>query len=154
MRTWLDDRLPVVIPTGCEVTRIGVVVPVHNEQELLPGCVAALRTAAAVVEAGGVEVHLLVVLEACTDRSAESVGNTPVLAVSHRNLGAARRAGADTLLRRLGTSQTWPASTDADSVVPPCWLADQLAHAHARAGVDAVGDGQRLRLERAPHHDR
>jgi hypothetical protein len=44
----------------------GVVVPAHDEQTLLPACLAALRHAA---EAVSVPVHLLVVADACSDRT-------------------------------------------------------------------------------------
>ncbi len=120
-------------PIRHELTRIGVVVPAHNEQVLLPGCLDALRAAARVVEVG---VHLLVVADACTDRTAAAAGATAVLTVSHRNGGAARRDGFAQLVRTLGAERLWLATTDADTHVPRSWFADQLAH--ARAGVDAV----------------
>ncbi|MGH8922621.1 MAG: glycosyltransferase [Actinomycetes bacterium] len=120
-------------PSGPEFNRIGIVVPAHNEEELLPGCLAALRSAAAVV---GLPVHLLVVLDACTDRTAAAAESTAVLAVWERNVGAARRAGFAHLLSELGADRLWLATTDADSQVPHGWLVNQLAH--ARRGVDAV----------------
>jgi glycosyltransferase involved in cell wall biosynthesis len=110
-----------------------VVVPAHNEEILLPGCLAALRVTAAAVE---LPVHLLVVLDSCTDSTAEAAGQVSVLAVSARNVGAARRAGIAHLLRAIGAEGTWLACTDADSRVPPSWLSDQLSH--ACGGVDAV----------------
>lgn len=113
--------------------RIGVVVPAHNEEELLPGCLAALRSAAAAVD---VPVHVLVVLDACTDRTAAVAGGAAVLPVWERNVGAARRAGFAHLLRELGADRVWLATTDADTQVPKQWLANHLAH--ARRGVDAV----------------
>ncbi|MGH3721655.1 MAG: glycosyltransferase [Pseudonocardiaceae bacterium] len=107
--------------------------PAHNEAELLPACLAALRRAAATVD---VPVHLLVVLDACSDRTAEAAGDAEVLAVWERNVGAARRAGFTHLLHELGADRVWLASTDADTQVPKGWLADQLTHAHR--GADAV----------------
>ncbi|MBV8541580.1 MAG: glycosyltransferase [Pseudonocardiales bacterium] len=118
---------------GHQVTRVGVVVPAHNEEELLPRCLAALRCAAVAVD---IPVHLLVVLDACSDRTADAAGDAEVLAVWERNVGAARRAGFAHLLHELGADRVWLASTDADSQVPKGWLADQLAH--ARHGADAV----------------
>jgi glycosyltransferase involved in cell wall biosynthesis len=108
-------------------------VPAHNEQELLPGCLAALRRAAAAVD---VPVHLLVVLDTCTDRSADVVGDITLLTVGERNVGAARRAGFTHLLHTLGADRVWLASTDADTRVPRGWLINQLVHAHQ--GADAV----------------
>ncbi|MGH3857186.1 MAG: glycosyltransferase [Pseudonocardiaceae bacterium] len=120
-------------PAGHHVTRVGVVVPAHNEAELLPGCLAALRAATAAID---VPVHLLVVLDACIDHTTEAAGDTEVLAVWERNVGAARRAGFAHLLRELGADRVWLASTDADTLVPTGWLADQLTHSHR--GADAV----------------
>lgn len=113
--------------------RVGVVVPAHNEEELLPRCLAALRRAAAAVD---IPVHLLVVLDACTDRTADVVGDSALLPVWERNVGAARRAGFTHLLQKLGADRVWLASTDADTRVPQGWLTDQLIHAHR--GADAV----------------
>ncbi len=120
-------------PSGREFARIGVVVPAHNEEELLPGCLAALRSAAAAVD---VPVHVLVVLDACTDRTAEVAEQTAVIKVWERSVGAARRAGFTRLVHEAGADRVWLATTDADTQVPRSWLADQLAH--ARRGVDAV----------------
>lgn len=74
-------------PSGREFTRIGVVVPAHNDEELLPGCLTALRCTAAAVD---VPVHLLVVLDACTDRTAEVAEPAAVIEVWERSVAAAR----------------------------------------------------------------
>ncbi|MGH3701434.1 MAG: glycosyltransferase [Pseudonocardiaceae bacterium] len=142
-----------------QFTRVGVVVPAHNEEELLPGCLAALRRAAAAVD---VPVHLLVVLDACSDYTADAAGDTDVLVVWERNVGATRRAGFAHLLHKLGADQVWLASTDADSQVPTRWLVDQLAHAHrgadAVAGMVSVADWSEHppstaeRFQRLHHH--
>jgi glycosyltransferase involved in cell wall biosynthesis len=112
---------------------VGVVVPAHDEEELLADCLAGLRTAAGAV-ADRARVRVLVVADACTDRT-EAVARragVDVLRVDARVVGRARRAGA-AALRRAGS--VWVATTDADSVVPPDWLAAQL---DARAdGADA-----------------
>ncbi|MGH3772086.1 MAG: glycosyltransferase [Pseudonocardiaceae bacterium] len=120
-------------PSDHHFTRVGVVVPAHNEEELLPGCLAALRRAAAAVD---IPVHLLVVLDACSDRTIDAAGDAELLAVWEHNVGATRRAGFTHLLHALGADQVWLASTDADTRVPKGWLADQLTHAHR--GADAV----------------
>lgn len=115
--------------------RVGVVVPAHNEEALLPACLAALQSAAADCD---VPVEVLAVLDACTDGSvdAASAAGIPVVCINDRNVGAARRAGFAALLERLGTERVWLATTDADTLVPRAWLTAQLAH--ARCGVDAV----------------
>lgn len=120
-------------PSARRFTRVGVVVPAHNEEVLLPRCLAALRSAAVAVN---LPVNLLVVLDTCTDRTADTVGDAAVLAVWERNVGTARRAGFAALLDEHGADRVWLASTDADTQVPRGWLVDQLAHAHH--GADAV----------------
>lgn len=116
-----------------------VVVPAHDEETLLPDCLAALRVAAASVTPGHV-VRITVVADACTDRTAEAAraAGVRVLEVGHRNVGAARAAGFATAIddhARRGTGELWLASTDADSRVPPSWLAD---HARYRHDYDVV----------------
>ncbi len=128
-----------------QISWVGVVVPAHNEQELLPGCLAGLAAAAAAVS---VPVELLVVLDSCTDASRTAAGTVPTLTVHERNVGAARRSGFGRLLqsRPAGVldSQTWLATTDADTVVPSNWLAGMLKQAalgwEAIAGTVRVGD--------------
>jgi len=128
--------------------RAAVVVPAHDEQELLPGCLDALAAALAGVTAAagtaGVEVDtaaaggvvdVIVVADACTDATvavARAAGAI-VLQIGARRVGAARAAGVR-LARELGAD--WIATTDADSRVPTDWWPRQLAH--ARAGADVV----------------
>ena len=47
---------------------VGVIVPAHNEQGLLPACLASLRRAA---HALCTPVHLVVVADACRDRTVQ-----------------------------------------------------------------------------------
>ena len=54
-------------PAGIEA--VGVVVPAHNEEALLPACLAALRQVAGGV---GMPVSVLVVADTCTDGTAAS----------------------------------------------------------------------------------
>lgn len=132
--------------TGLEaagIKWIGVVVPAHNEQELLPACIAALQAAAAVID---LPVGLLVVLDACTDDSAAAAHPVPTLAVQARSVGVARRVGFTRLLaaRPAGIldSQTWLATTDADTVVPADWLLRMASY--AAAGWEAVAGTVRV----------
>lgn len=111
---------------------IGVVVPAHNEQVLLPRCLRALQVAARHPDLGGEEVRIVIVLDSCTDATAAVAANHDVelLAVDARNVGIARAAGASAL---IAAGARWLAFTDADSEVAPCWLARQTA-----LGTDAV----------------
>ncbi|HSP52800.1 MAG TPA: glycosyltransferase [Cryobacterium sp.] len=137
--------------TGHDVTghdgidRVIVVVPARNEEELLPRCLSAL--AVAVAEAGDVArrpppvIDVVVVLDRCSDGTADVALDWPMFAGLSTNagaVGAARRAGVRHLLPETDqfTSSTWIATTDADSAVPPNWLSVQLAF--ARNSVDLV----------------
>ena len=113
------------------VSAVGVVVPAHNEEKLLPACLAALREAAGLAP---VPVDVLVVADACTDATAAvaAAHGAQVIGIRARNVGAARAAGLAALLRRTaGTdpAAVWLATTDADTVVPPGWLRRQVGHA-------------------------
>ena len=117
-----------------------VVVPVHDEQEVLGACLEAIDTAAARVrarEAAGPRVHVVVVLDACTDASAEITAAHAARGVravhcGARSVGAARALGVDAATSRQAPERwgrTWVATTDADSRVPASWLEDHLAAA-------------------------
>lgn len=115
-----------------------VVVPVNDEEALLEGCLAALARAVASVT--GIAVTVVVVLDACTDGSAEIARRHDVttIEIGDHNVGAARRAGIERARRELAIEpgELWIATTDADSTVPPNWLSHQLAL--AARGDDVV----------------
>jgi hypothetical protein len=126
-------------PTTDRIDRIGVVVPVNDEQETLSRCLTALAAAACDV---AVPVKVVAVLDACTDDSAAIAARFPMagletIAVEARCVGFARAAGMAALVRQLSQPGTWLATTDADSVVPQNWLSAQLRHADAGARVVA-----------------
>jgi glycosyltransferase involved in cell wall biosynthesis len=122
----LRGRLAAAI--GPTLREIVVVVPADNERDRLPGCLASVAAAADQV---AVQVTVVVVLDACSDRSEDAVaGPVCVISVSGRNVGAARAAGFATAAPRSDV-RTWLATTDADSVVPTTWLADQAVHHRA-----------------------
>jgi glycosyltransferase involved in cell wall biosynthesis len=134
-----------------QVTRViravGVIVPAHNEQDLLPACLASLRRAAQ--ELPGLPVHLVVVADACRDLTAQVArrGGAVVVTVGARSAGAARAAGAREILRLtsgLDPADVWLATTDADSIVPADWLGQQVSCAgdgwDALAGTVQVSD--------------
>lgn len=122
---------------------VGVVVPAHDERALLPGCLAALRVAARHPALAGIEVHVVPVLDDCSDDTGEVAPGA--LEVRAGNVGIARAAGfAEVLAREAGRppGQLWLATTDADSTVPPDWLAEQLRL--AAAGVEVVAGTVRV----------
>ncbi|RZI56999.1 MAG: glycosyltransferase [Rubrivivax sp.] len=119
---------------------IGAVVPAHNEEALIGRALRALGVAAAHPDLQGEEVHILVVLDACRDRTAHIASSlgAQCLAVEARNVGFARAAGAQALIEQ---GARWLAFTDADSMVAPCWLSRQLAlRTEAVCGVVEVDD--------------
>jgi glycosyltransferase involved in cell wall biosynthesis len=116
-----------------------MVVPAHNEAELLPSCLASLRRAEAALCA--TPVHLVVVADACRDQTARMArrAGAVVVTIGARRVGAARAAGVREVLRRtshLDPASVWLANTDADTIVPPGWLARQVRYADT--GWDAV----------------
>jgi len=119
----------VIVPAG--IKAVGVVVPAHNEEALLPACLAALGQVAG---RAGMPVSVLVVADTCTDGTADvaRAGGARVIAIGARNVGAARAAGMAELLRLTAgedPAEVWLATTDADTLVPPSWLERQLRYA-------------------------
>ncbi|MFS0732588.1 glycosyltransferase family A protein [Microbacterium sp. 1P10UB] len=118
-------------------TRTAVIVPVHDEEELLGDCLSSIIVATKAVR---VPVEIVVALDACSDGSAGVAASAGVRTVelAARLVGAARRAGTTRALELLDGEprDLWLAHTDADSIVPPHWLAHQLALRDA--GADLV----------------
>ncbi|MEU6056840.1 glycosyltransferase family 2 protein [Streptomyces sp. NPDC047097] len=119
---------------------VAVVVPAHDEEALLPAALDALDTAARHPALAGVRVVTVVVADSCRDGTAAVARRAGALVVTTdcRNPGLARHLGVRHALDRSGPGggAVWVATTDADSTVPPGWLAYQLAR--AREGWQAV----------------
>ena len=158
----MNDR---VLASRSSPDFVTIVVPVRNEEILLPRALAALAVAidalAVVPQPDRPAVSVLLVLDQCTDFSAQVATHWPDfdrVEIDAGAVGVARRYGVQRALRRLGAvsgavsgavfgasasavgdieaERIWIASTDADSAVPPNWLIAQLAF--ARNGVDLV----------------
>jgi hypothetical protein len=125
---------------------IGIVLPVRDEEELLPRALAALTIAGANVD---VPCLAAVVLDCCSDKSLSIArrwrrslrhrrSNLRAILVRSRrgNVGAARRSGAEAVLERWRpiVDDLWLATTDADSTVPADWLSTQLVQ--HESGID------------------
>jgi glycosyltransferase involved in cell wall biosynthesis len=124
--------------TPPSIAAIVVVVPVHDEATLLDRCLISLRAAVAAVD---VPCDVRIVLDACTDGSAEVAARHPfaVESVTAAAVGAARAHGVRCALgavAHIEPGRVWIANTDADSVVPEQWLRVQLGA--AAAGADVV----------------
>jgi glycosyltransferase involved in cell wall biosynthesis len=132
-------------------TAVGVVMPVHNEEELLGPALAALELACSEVTDRGIECSTAIVLDGCSDGSetiarrwSRSLDRRKVLQQSlvlrcrPTGVGGARKLGAAALLRRWRARDPrsiWLATTDADSRVPQEWLMTQLVAHEAGADV-------------------
>jgi glycosyltransferase involved in cell wall biosynthesis len=119
---------------------VAVVVPAHNEELLLPDCLAALRRAAA---NSPVPVEVIVVADACEDGTRDVVQESTdrwyrqsVISVRLHNVGAARRTGVAAALAHGEQRGLWIATTDADTVVHADWIRHQVGH--AGRGADLV----------------
>lgn len=128
---------------------IGVVIPAHNEQALIAACLNSIRAAANCSDLLGEDVQTVVVLDHCHDLTGELAlqHGALTLPIDERNVGMARAAGADLMIRN---GARWLAFTDADTRVSPRWLSDQLAlQRDAVCGTVSVsewtGYGDRMR---------
>jgi glycosyltransferase involved in cell wall biosynthesis len=72
--------------------RVSLVIPAHNESAFLPGCLSAARRAAERTDA---EIEIIVVLNRCTDDTADIARHNGALLVNEdaKNLSRIRNAG-------------------------------------------------------------
>lgn len=119
---------------------IGIVIPAHNEEECIEDCLAHVRACMHSQRLLAEQVQVVVVVDACTDATAilAAKAGALTLPVQARNVGVARAAGAEHMLAR---GARWLAFTDADTLVSPDWLADQIElDADAVCGTVEVSD--------------
>jgi glycosyltransferase involved in cell wall biosynthesis len=119
---------------------IGVVIPVHDEEKLLGECLEAVRRAAMDPLLDAEPVEIVVVLDACADRSAAIAiqHKAQIVSLHARCVGAARALGASLA---LDNGARWIAFTDADTIVPMNWLSAQLdLDADATCGQVSIED--------------
>jgi len=130
-------------PSLARTLAVGVVIPVHNEEELLGASLASLADAFADLRGQGLDLRLAVVLDDCHDASAEVVAmwefglgrkrhlvKSVVRTCSANSVGVARGLGCAALLDEwilINPARIWLATTDADSRVPRDWLSAQVA---------------------------
>ena len=136
----------MTLPPPHPALRACVVVPARDEQDLITSSLTALAAQAGVEP---YEYEVLLVLDACTDATAERAkkvaGAHPWLRLRLLDgpglgSGHARRAGMDAACERLtglGRPEGLIASTDADTVVAHDWLSVQLDA--AVRGARAIG---------------
>jgi glucosyl-3-phosphoglycerate synthase len=132
-------------PSPAEL-RVVVVVPARDEEQRIGACLDAL---AAQVEIDPAAYETIVVLDACGDGTEREVEEArrrwPELRLltlpgPGRGAGPARATGMDVACARLesvGRVDGLLATTDADSVVAPDWIARQLEA--IATGAEAIG---------------
>jgi glucosyl-3-phosphoglycerate synthase len=154
----LSAATPETLPAPRDSVRAVVVVPAHDEEQRIGRCLEAL---ASQVEVRPEEFEVVVVLDACSDGTAavvdavrsslvsnmgtsdERTGDGPAIHTvvgPGQGAGPARATGMDigcARLESLGRGGGLLASTDADSVVAPDWIARQLEA--VAAGAEAIG---------------
>ena len=125
--------------------RACVVVPAHNEQELIGACLRALAA-----QDTDAPYAVILVLDRCTDATeacAREAFPDLIALRTDGGVGAARRAGMDHALTLLDADGLI-ATTDADSEPAPDWLRRQLdavdRGAQAIGGRVELGDGHAL----------
>jgi glycosyltransferase involved in cell wall biosynthesis len=125
------------------IAAVSVLIPVRDEELLLPRCIAGLQAALLHLKrvCPRVQAEVIFALDGCSDRSEELIVDSGLIGAHSpgSGVGAARRAAAALALQNhsgILTDSLWLASTDADSVVPPNWVSHQLEL--ATAGADIV----------------
>ena len=116
------------------VAAVGVVLPVHNEEKLLPGSLRALEVAVSALPSS-ISCVVAIVLDQCSDTCLAIADawaarfGALVVPQEYRSVGMARRAGSCALLSlwpEEDPARIWLATTDADSYVPRDWLTVQM----------------------------
>jgi glycosyltransferase involved in cell wall biosynthesis len=122
--------------------RVAVMVPARDEEELLPRCLHSILIAISVLPAS-VRGEVIVVADSSVDRTSQIASQIlksrgRVVNASVGTVGTARRLAACHILARNSgpLDRLWLANTDADCIVPPAWIVDQLELANA--GTEAV----------------
>lgn len=122
------------------ITRLAIVIPAHDEEQLLARCLTAMDASVRSLTASrpDIDVRVIVVLDACTDGSAAIAARFPVDVerIDRGLVGAARARGVDIALAGTDPATTWIANTDADSAVPLGWASVHVDL--AERGADLV----------------
>ena len=128
---------------------VAVLIPACNEEELLPRCLDSILGARSRICAGrvGVTCDIVVAVDNSTDRTREIAESLPAecgafLCTDAGVVGYARGLAAEAaLLRYAGPRERcWLANTDADCIVPPHWLEQQLELAENYQAVAGTVD--------------
>ncbi|MDJ0333803.1 glycosyltransferase [Salinibacterium sp. G-O1] len=121
-----------------QVAELVVLIPARDEEALIARCLESVLAARANVD---IPVTVVVAADGCLDATAEiarSFDGVVVVEIDSSNVGTARGIAARTALELIACDpgRVWMANTDADSVVPPNWLSEQVRLANS--GVDVM----------------
>lgn len=132
-----------------------VVIPAQDEEDCIGACLNSVAQALNHAAAVCASHRVVVTADSCSDDTASAAeGAMQSLRLSGRvilsaagSAARARHAACEAACEDAGPG-TWVATTDADSIVPPDWLATQLAladkGADAVAGEVALGQSEEL----------
>jgi cellulose synthase/poly-beta-1,6-N-acetylglucosamine synthase-like glycosyltransferase len=127
---------------------VGIVVPARDEEDTIEACIESILESCRHAKLRS--FRLAVVADGCRDstaaRARRALGAAgELLECSAKSAGTARRLGVEAVLRffrKLPPGQIWLANTDADTAVPPDWLAVQLKLADS--GITGIAGIVRL----------
>lgn len=126
--------------SAARIGAVGVGIPARDEEATIEACLTAIAVAARRV---AVPVVVVVVADGCEDDTAARAGaalgpSGTVVVTGPHGVGRARAQALDAALAAtaLPAEEVWLATTDADTVVSPTWLATQLRW--AAQGYDGV----------------
>jgi glycosyltransferase involved in cell wall biosynthesis len=121
---------------------VAVLIPAHNEEKLLPRCLQSVLIAASFLPSP-VTSDIVVAADSSTDHTVQIARDLLgsrgcVVGVQANSAGMARAVAAKyALIRHEGpTDRFWLANTDADCIIPPTWLSDQITF--AEQGIEAI----------------
>ena len=121
---------------------VAVLIPARNEEALLGRCLESVIRAIDALPAA-IRATIVLVSDCSTDRTAEIgyrfIGEYgSILHTRAGTVGTARSLAASYAIEQttVPLSRLWFANTDADCMVPPSWLLDQIHF--AASGIEAV----------------
>ena len=119
------------------IAELVVMIPARDEEALIGRCLESVLVARDLVE---MPVQVVVVADGCLDATAGIARGYPgvlVVEIDSSNVGTARASAARVALSLVAAdpARVWLANTDADSVVPPNWLAEQVRLADSGTDV-------------------
>ena len=119
------------------IAELVVMIPARDEEALIGRCLESVLVACNLVE---IPIRVVVVADGCLDATADVARGYPgvlVVEIDSSNVGTARASAARAALSLITAdpARVWMANTDADSVVPPNWLAEQVRLADSGTDV-------------------